>query len=97
MSITKKIEKSPEAFVAIQGIRKEIKELAAEQKRRRLQKTQKSLKNACALTVLHRLYLKIRNKPYEDIHRFNEHNRWWRSRFEKEYYSRWELEKIFGD
>ena len=94
METMKKIEKSEKAYAAIKGMKAEIKKLAAEQKGRRLKKLQKSLKNASALTVLHRLYLKIRNKPYEEIHRFNDHNRWWASRFTKQYYEMWELEEI---
>ena len=94
METMKKIEKSEKAYAANKGMKAEIKKLAAEQKGRRLKKLQKSLKNASALTVLHRLYLKIRNKPYEEIHRFNDHNRWWASRFTKQYYEMWELEEI---
>jgi hypothetical protein len=89
------IEKSPEAYEAIKGMKKEIKELAAEQKQRRLDKRQKSLKISSQLTVLHRLYLKIRNKPFEDVHKFNEHNKWWRSQFEKLYTEKWNLDAIF--
>ena len=93
----KRIEKSPEAYKAVRGFRKEIKRLASEQKERRLDKCQKSLKIACALTVLHRLYLKIRNKPYEEVHKLNDHNRGWKSSLEKEYVSKWNLAEIFDD
>jgi len=94
---TKQIEKSPEAHEAVKGFRKEIKRLASEQKARRLDKCQKSLKTACALTVLHRLYLQIRNKPFEEVHKFNDHTRWWKTNFEEEYASKWNLMEIFGD
>jgi hypothetical protein len=97
MESTKKIEKSEKAYTAIKGMKAEIKKLAAEQKGRRLEKLQKSLKTACALTVLHRLYLKIRNKPYEEVHRINDHNRWAVPSFTKQYYEKWDLGVIFLD
>lgn len=96
MEATKKIEKSEKGYAALLGMRAEIKKLAAEQKNRRLDKIQKSLKIASALNVLHRLYLQIRNKPYEEVHRFNDHNRWWASKFTKQYYEIWELEEILN-
>ena len=94
---TTEIKKGVEAYAAIKGMKAEIKKLAAEQKDRRLKKFQKSLRTACALTVLHRLYLRIRNKPYEEVHRINDHNRWAVPEFTKQYYERWDLGEIFLD
>jgi len=82
------ITKFKETF---QAIRAKAKELAAYQKERRLQKLQKDYKTAAELTVLYRLHRKIRNKPYEEIHRFNEHTRWYAKSFTEKYHTLWDL------
>lgn len=90
-------EKILKTIEIIKGIKKEIKILAEEQKCRRLQKLQKSYSASAALTVLHRLYLKIRNKPYEDVHRFNEHTKWWAQKFTEKYSELWNVSEILPD
>jgi hypothetical protein len=91
------IERSPEAYEAILEIKKEIARLASIQRETRLKKRQKSISNRVKISVLHRLYLKIRNKPYEDVHRIREGWEWAAKRYEREFYDKFKLDVIFGD
>jgi hypothetical protein len=91
MSTTEKTTRDPKVYEAIKGIRAMIKELAAIQRETRLKKKQKSLRKRVEITVLHRLYLKIRNKPYEDIHNIREGWEWTAEKFEKSLVARFEL------
>jgi hypothetical protein len=92
----KKIERSPEAYEAIKKMRAEIRKLALEQKQRRLNKTQKSVSARVRITVLHRMYLKIRNKD-EGAHNIREGWEWYAGKYQKEYYDLFELGPIFND
>jgi len=91
MSTTEKITRDPKVYEAIKGIRIMIKELAAVQRETRLKKKQKSTRKRVEITVLHRLYLKIRNKPYEDTHNIREGWEQAAARFEKSLVARFEL------
>lgn len=75
----------PKVVEAIKGIRSIVKQMAWEQKQDRLAKKQKDIGMRVKITVLHRLYLKIRNRPFEEVHRIR---KGWESRadrYEKEY------------
>jgi len=97
MEITQKIERSEKVCAVIIEMKAEIKKLARLQRNYRLAKIQKSFSHASRLTALHRLYLKIRNKPYEEVHRLNDHNRWWVPYYVENYSEKWGLDEIFID
>jgi len=82
----------PKVVEAIKGIRSIVKQMAREQKQDRLAKKQKDVGMRVRITVLHRLYLKIRNRPFEEVHRIR---KGWEDRavrYEKEYIIRLGLE-----
>ncbi len=92
----KKIEKSLEAFEAIKKMRAEIRKLATGQRQDRLDKVQKLVSTRVRITVLHRMYLKIRNKD-EGAHNIREGWEWYAGKYQKEYYDLFKLEPIFND
>jgi hypothetical protein len=76
--------RDPKLYEAIKKIRAIIKTMALEQRETRLRKEQKSIGKRVKITVLHRLYLKIRGKPFEGVHNIREGWEWMASRYEKE-------------
>jgi len=82
----------PKVVEAIKGIRSIVKQMAWEQKQDRLNKKQKDIGCRVRITVLHRLYLKIRNRPFEEIHRIRKGWEDRATRYEKEYIIRLGLE-----
>jgi len=90
----KVIERSSEAYEAILKMKALIKQLAEGQKQTRIAKKQKSPYKALEITVLHRLYLQIRNKPFETVHsvRGKDEARW----IEKRLVETFNLTEILG-
>jgi len=81
----------PKVYYAIKEIKKMLKSLAVDQRETRLRKEQKSIRKKVEITVLHRMYLKLRNKPYEDVHKIRQGWEWAANRFEKGHIDRFEL------
>ena len=77
--------RDPKIYEAILKIRKKLKTMAESQKQKRLKKIQKDVAVAVQITVLHRIYLEIRGKEFEDVHNIREGWDWYASSKAKEF------------
>lgn len=86
---------TPETREAIYKVKARIKEMAEGQRQLRLDKEQKDVFVALRLTVLHRLYLQIRGKEFEEVHKIRKDNQYWARGIEDDYREEFKLEELF--
>jgi len=87
-------KRDPKIYEAILKIREKLKTMAESQKQKRLEKIQKDVAVAVQITVLHRIYLEIRDKEFEDVHNIREGWDWYASSKEKEFRKELNLETV---